>query len=587
VGGRLKPGIQVSEAQAQMKTLAASLEREYPEPNRGRTVVLRPLTEATLFPGIRDALIRGGAILMTIVGLVLLIACFNVANLLLAKASGRRKEIAVRLSLGAGRGKLVRQLLSESLLLGLLGGIAGLLIAIWGKDLIWSMRPPFLAQNLVDLTIDGRVLLFTLAVAVVTSLVFGLVPAIQSSRENVIDALKDEARTAGRSRGSLLFRNGLVVAQVALSIVSLVAGGLFLRSLESAHRIDPGFETEKLAVLTVNPGQAGYDRPQAEEFYDRVLRDLEDAPGIVSAAWAGNPPLFGGFSRSVFLEGQPADKAGVLTLTNSVDPGYFSTVGTSLASGRDFTDADREGSVPVAIVNEKMAQDFWPGAEPLGKRFRFYGDEFFHEVVGIVRTSKYITLGEEPTPAVFLPRRQNFADAMVLHLRTESDPSAALAVSRQVLREIDARVPANNTWTISEVIAQSLWAPKLAAILLATLGGLALVLASVGLYGVIAYSVSQRNQEIGLRMALGAAQTDVLGMVLKHAMGLVGLGTAVGLVLALAVSNLVATVLYGSARDPLTFAMVPVALAVVALIASLVPALRASRVDPLAALRHQ
>jgi predicted permease len=256
-------------------------------------------------------------------------------------------------------------------------------------------------------------------------------------------------------------------------------------------------------------------------------------------------------------------------------------------SGRDFTDADRAGSVPVAIVNEKMAEDFWPGEEPLGKRFRFYGDDFFHEVVGVARTSKYITLGEDPTPAVFVPRRQNFSDALVLHVRTEGDPSAALAIARQALREIDARVPATNTWTITEVIGQSLWAPKLAAVLLATLGGLALVLASVGLYGVIAYSVSQRNQEIGLRMALGAAQTDVLGMVLKQAMGLVGLGTAVGLVLSLAVSNLVAAVLYGSARDPLTFAVVPLALAVVALVASLVPALRASRVDPLSALRHQ
>ncbi len=587
VGGRLKPGIGIEEAEAQMKTIATSLEREYPEPNKGRTVVLRPLTEATIFPGLRDALVRGGALLMTIVGLVLLIACFNVANLLLAKASGRRKEIAVRLSLGAGRGKLVRQLLAESLLLGLLGGIAGLLLAFWGKDLIWSMRPPFVALNLVDLTIDSRVLLFTLAVSLGTSLVFGLVPAIQSSRQGVVDALKDEARTAGRSRGSLLFRNGLVVAQVALSIVSLVAGGLFLRSLASAHRIDPGFETENLAVLTVNPGQAGYDRPRAEEFYDRVVRELEDSPEAASVAWATNAPLFGGFSRSVFLEGQPANKAGVLVLTNGVDAGYFETIGTPLLSGRDFTLADREGAVPVAIVNEKMAENFWPGESPLGKRFRFYGDDFFHEVVGVAKTAKYITIGEDPTPVAFTPRRQGFADAMVLHVRTKRDPAQALAASRQALREIDPRVPAMNTWTIGELIDQSLWAPKMGALLLAVLGGLALVLASVGLYGVMAYSVSQRNQEIGLRMALGAAQGDVVSMVLKQAMVLVVLGTAVGLLLSFAVSNVVSTILFGSARDPLTFIAVPLMLAAVALVASLVPALRASRVDPLAALRHQ
>jgi predicted permease len=587
VGGRLKPGIGLSEAQAQMKTIATALEREYPEPNKGRTVVLRPLTEATIFPGFRDALLRGGALLMTIVGLVLLIACFNVANLLLAKASGRRKEIAVRLSLGAGRGKLVRQLLSESLLLGLLGGVAGLVLAFWGKDLIWSMRPPFLGQNTVDLTIDGRVLLFTFAVAILTSLVFGLVPAIQSSRQGVVDALKDEARTAGRSRSSLLFRNGLVVAQVALSIVTLVAGGLFLRSLGSAHRIDPGFETEKLVVLTVNPGQAGYDQPQAEEFYDRALRELDHSPEVASAAWATNAPLFGGFQRSVFLEGQPEEQAGVLVLTNGVDPGYFDTLGTPLLSGRDFTLADREDSVRVVIVNEKMAENFWPGADPIGKRFRFYGEDFFHEVVGVAKTAKYVTIGENPTPVAFYARRQSFADAMVLHVRTAGDPARALGAARQVLREIDPRVPAMNTWTITEVIGQSLWAPKLAAVLLATLGGLALALASVGLYGVIAYSVTQRNQEIGLRMALGAAQADVVGMVLKQAMILVGLGTAAGLLISLAVSNLVATILFGSARDPITFVAVPLALALVAFSASLIPALRASRVDPLAALRHQ
>ncbi len=587
VGGRLKPGIETPEAQAQMKTLASALEREYPEPNKGRTIVLRPLTEATIFPGIRDALVKGGALLMTIVGLVLLIACFNVANLLLAKASGRRKEIAVRLALGAGRGKLVRQLLSESLLLGLLGGAVGLVVAFWGKDFIWSMRPPFLAQNMVDLEIDTRVLLFTLGVSILTSLVFGLVPAIQSSRGGVVEALKDEARTAGRSRGSILFRNSLVVAQVALSLVSLVAGGLFLRSLESAHRIDPGFETEKLVVLTVNPGQAGYDQPRAEELYDRVLLELEGSPDIAAASWATNPPLFGGFQRSVFLEGQPDDEAGVLVATNGVDARYFETVGTPLRSGRDFTRADRADSVRVAIVNERMAENFWPGGDALGKRFRFYGDDFFHEVVGIAATSKYVTLGENPTPMVFYPRRQTFTDTMVLHVRTSGDPSQALAVSRQALREIDPRVPATNTWTIAEVISQSLWAPKLAAVLLATLGGLALVLASVGLYGVIAYSVSQRVQEIGLRMALGAAQSDVVGMVLKQAMILVGLGTALGLVLSLAVSNVVATILFGSARDPLTFIAVPLALTGVALVASLVPALRASRVDPLAALRHQ
>jgi predicted permease len=587
VGGRLKKGIDRAEAQAQMKTLASALEREYPEPNKGRSIELRPLTEATIFPGARDALLRGGTLLMSVVGLVLLVACFNVANLLLAKASSRRKEIALRLSLGAGRLKLVRQLLAESLLLGLLGGVAGLMLAFWGKDFIWSMRPAVLAQNVVEPVMDGRVLFFTLLVSLATGVLFGLFPALQSSKASVVEALKDEARTAGRSRGSSFVRNGLVIAQVAISIVALVAAGLFLRSLSSAHRIDPGFDTEKLAVTTVNPGQAGYDEAQGRDLFDRILLRLSDARGIVSASWATNPPLFGGFSRSVFLEGQPPEEAGKLVLTNGIDEAYFETVGTPLVRGRVFTAADREGSVPVAIVNEKMAQDFWPDTDPLGKRFRFYSDEFFHEVVGVVKTAKYGTIGEDPQPIVFYPRRQVYSDTMVLHLRAESDPTEALAIARQALREVDPRLPITFAWTIAEVIDQSLWAPKLAAVLLASLGALALALASIGLYGVMAYNVSQRNQEIGLRMALGAAQSDVLGMVLKQAMILVGIGTAVGLAIALAVSNVAATILYGSARDPLTFVAVPVTLAAVALLASLIPAVRASRVDPLSALHHQ
>jgi predicted permease len=587
VGGRLEESVARGEAEAQMKTIASSLAAEYPEPNTGRTVELRPLTEATIFPGFRDALVRGGFLLMAVVGLVLLIACFNVANLLLAKASSRKKEIAVRLSLGAGRWAIVRQLLHESLLLGLLGGLLGLVLAFWGKDFIWSMRPPFVAQNFVEPVIDARVLLFTLLVSLVTGVIFGLVPALQSSKPNVVNALKDEARSGGGSKGALFFRNGLVVAQVALSIVALVAAGLFLRSLSSAQHIDPGFDTGKTAVITVNPGQAGYDQAQGEDFYDRVLTRLKESPRIASATWATNLPLFGGFQRSVFVEGRPEEEAGVLTMTNGIDVGYFETMGTPFVRGRDFTLADREGSVPVAVVNEKMAADFWPSEDALGKRFRFYGDEFFHEVVGIVKTAKYQTLGEDPQAIVFYPRRQGYADAMVLHLKSSGDPSDALAVARQSLRESDPRVPATNSWTVAEVVDQSLWAPKVAAILLGGLGALALALASIGLYGVMAYSVSQRNQEIGLRMALGAAQGDVLGLVLRQALALVSIGTVVGLGLAFAVSNVVATILYGSARDPVTFVAVPAGLLFVALVASLVPALRASRVDPLAALRHQ
>ncbi|MFQ5789195.1 MAG: ABC transporter permease [Acidobacteriota bacterium] len=590
VAGRLKPGITMEQAEANIKTIASALEQEYPEPNHARNAALRPLTEATIFPGIRSFLVLGGAVLMTVVGLVLLIACSNVANLLLARATVRRKEIAIRLSMGASRGRLVRQLLTESTLLGLMGGALGFLVAFWGRDFIWTFRPP-LAQNVnLDLTLDARVLAFTLLLSLVTGVLFGLAPALQSSRADVVDTLKEETRTAGRGRRRFNLRSALVVAQVALSIVSLIAAGLFLRSLQGAHEIDPGFETQNLAVMTISPGQRGYDRPRGEQFYRQVAERVETLPGVRSVSWASNLPLFGGFQRSVFIEGQEGQEegGGILVLTNIVDLEYFETAGIPLRRGRNFTSADREDSVNVVIINETMAERFWPEQEPLGKRFQFYGDDFFQEVVGVAQTSKYITLGEDPQPCAYLPLRQNYSDTMSLYLRSEADPAAVLATARREVRALDPQIPINNVWTISEVIDQSLWAPKLGAGLLAALGVLALLLAAVGLYGVMAYTVNQRNHEIGLRMALGAGQPDVLKLVLKQAMSLVGVGLAMGLAVAFAVSRVVSTLLYGiSATDPTTFAAVTVVLAGVALLASYLPAHRASRVDPLVALRYQ
>ncbi len=288
MGGRLRDGISTEQATAHLKTLASALEQEYPEPNKGRTVELRPLAEATIFPQVHGALTMGSAVLMIVVALVLLITCFNVANLMMAKATRRRKEIAVRLSLGAGRMQLIRQLLTESILLSVIGGALGLVVAIWGKDLIWSMRPAFIAQNMFEPVIDTRVLVFTLLVSLVTGAIFGLIPAIQSSRPHVVDALKEETRGGGRSRGASFVRNALVVVQVMLSIVVLVAAGLVLRSLSSTHDIDPRFETEKLAVVTVNPGQAGYAQPRAEQFYDRIVERLRTEPMVRSVSWATN-----------------------------------------------------------------------------------------------------------------------------------------------------------------------------------------------------------------------------------------------------------------------------------------------------------
>ncbi len=588
VAGRLKPGVTTAQTEANLKAIAKSLEQEYPLPNRGRSLAVRPLAQATIFPGLRDAFVLGGAVLMTIVGLVLLIACSNVANLLMARASARRQEIAVRLALGASRGRLVRQLLTESALMALMAGAVGLLLAYGGRNAIWSLRPPFLAQNFVDLTLDGRVLLFTIGVSLVTGLLFGLMPSLQASRPDVVSALKEETRTAGPSRRRLALSNVLIVAQVALSVVALVAAGLFLRSLQRANAIEPGFDVDRLAVVGVNPGQGGYDTPRSVQFFRTVHERIRAIGGIESAAWASGAPFTGAPFRTVFREGDdPESKSGRnLAVATVVSPGYFHALGIPLLHGRDFTDADREGTMPVAIINQTLADRFWPHQEPLGQHFRFFTERFFRTVVGVVKTVKYNTLGEDPQTAVYTALEQTPSDSMVLFLRTAGGPGGVLGTAQREIRAIDAHVPLTNPFTMREVLSQALWPPRMAAILLGVLGGLALALASVGLYGVMAYSVAQRTQEIGVRMALGANRWNVLTMVLRQSMSLAIVGLGLGLAGAVAVSRVVSRLLFGlSPLDPVTFGGVAALLVSVALVASSVPAWRASRLDPLRALR--
>jgi predicted permease len=588
VFGRLRPGVGGEQATANVEAIAHALEREYPEPNRGRSAKTLPLTEATLFPGMRQGMVLGGAVLMVIVGLVLLIACSNVANLMLAKAISRQKEIAIRLSMGASRGRLIRQLLTESILVGVLGGLVGLGVAFLGRDYIWSFRPSFLANNIVELPLDYGVFAFALLVSLATGLLFGLLPALQASRFSVVEALKQDSRAVGSGQRRVSFRNALVVVQVALSIVSLVAAGLFLRGSARAHELDTGFETKRLGVMILNPGQGGYDQPRAEELYDSVLERVSTLPGVRSAAWASNLPLFGGFQRSIFREGASEEKKeGILVQTNVVNPGFLATFDVALLRGRDFSVGDRKDTIPVALVNEKMAEQFWPGEEAIGKRFRMYGNDFYQEVVGIVETTKIGSLGEDPQPCAYLPLEQNYNDAMTLYLRTEGDPVGVMTSAQREVRALAPLVPILNPLTVEEVIDQSLFASKMAAGLLGVMGVMALALASVGLYGVLAFRVTQRVQEIGLRLALGARRADVLWLVLASAMGLVAIGVGIGLVVALAVSRTVASLLFGvSPNDPMTLLSVTLLLTAVALFASAVPALRASRVDPLVALRN-
>jgi macrolide transport system ATP-binding/permease protein len=375
---------------------------------------------------------------------------------------------------------------------------------------------------------------------------------------------------------------------VALSLVALVTAVLFLRSSRAASKIDPGFDTEHTAIMAVSPGQAGYTGDRVLQFYRDVNARAGSLGGVRSLSWGSSLPLFGGTSRSIFIEGHENDKqaSGILTVFNIIDTGYFGTFGIPLVSGRDFTAADRQNAAPVAIINDTMARKFWPNQDAIGKRFRYYTEHDFRQVVGVVKTAKYGTIGEAPQSATYVPLAQEPTDSMVLYVRAQGLPEAALGSVQREIRQMDSKVPIQNPSTVRGVIDQSLWPVNLGAALLGVFGFLALGLACVGLYGVMAYSVGQRTREIGLRMALGAPQGHVLTIVMRQGMTLVGVGVLVGLLMAFWIAGYMSTLLFGSSRDPLSFLVAAGALLIVAAFASFLPAQRASRVDPLIALRE-
>ena len=581
---RLRPGVSLSAAQAELATLAERLQREYPDDNKGRSIVLVPLTESLINPQVRQGLMTSTGMLMAVVGLVLLIACANVSNLLLAQAAARRREIAVRLSQGAARSRLIRQLLTESLLLALLGGAVGLLVAQWVQGLL----PRLLPQGpvaLLELSLDGRALAFTLGIALLTGLLFGLVPALQASRADLVSALKNQAQTRpGRLRGFGV-RGLLVAGQVALSLVSLIAAGLFVRSLGEVQRIDPGFPAGRLAVLGFDVGLQGWDQPRSEQFYRDVRERIAAVPGVSGATLAQAGPFQGAFRRSVFLEGGDGSNDGSMVQVNPVAPDYFTTMGVQVARGRTFTEADRQGGPGVVIVNQTMADTLWPGQDPIGKRFHFFGQEPV-SVVGVARDIKYNFPGEDPQPYVYEPLAQRYVTNVTLVVRTERSPESILAAVQKEIRAMAPTMPLVGVSTVPDLLDASLWAPRAGASLLALFGALALGLASVGLYGVMSFSVTQRSREIGVRMALGAQQRDVLRLVLRQGLTVVGAGLLAGLLLAFGATRLVANLLFGvTPTDPLAFGVTSALLALVAFGATLIPALRATSVNPIIAIR--
>ncbi|HTS30246.1 MAG TPA: ABC transporter permease [Bryobacteraceae bacterium] len=586
VAGRLKPGVSLSQAEAGMSAIAKQLELQYPIDNQGRGVRLTSIAQAALAAKTRTLVTNTGGVLLVVSGLVLLIACANVANLLVAKAAGRSREITVRLALGASRWRLIRQLLTESSILALAGGSAGLLFARWARDLVWSLRPPMFAHAGLHLALDARVLTYSLAISLLTGILFGLTPAFGATRSNLATDLKERSGQAVRKPGSWDSRSVLVVLQVAFSLITLLGAGLFVRSVQNATQIDPGFDATHLGIVVFNVGDQSYSEARGREYQRRALELASSMPGVSSAALSKDVPFHVTGARTVLLDGQ-ASGAGRYILTTAVGPGYFRTLGIPLVRGRDLTAVDNSDRPHVAIVNEAAAARFWPGEDALGKRLNFLGDRTPAEVVGIARNANYQAIGEEPQPFIYLSLLQYYVPTAVLHIRTSGDPEVVALSVRHGMQALDRNLLLQSE-SVSFTIRESLWAQRLCAGLLTVFGGLALLLSTIGVYGLISFSISQRVREIGVRMALGATPGEVQLLIVGEGVRLVAVGVLLGLVIAIAASHAVQSMLFViSAHDAATFVLVPSILTLVAILACWIPAWRATGIAPSVALRDE
>ncbi len=598
VVGKLKPGVTREQAESNMQAIGTALAEQYPTPNEGRNVTLDPLSR--LGPAFRSTLALAAGLLIAISGLVLAIASANIANLLLVRAAARRREIAVRLSLGAGRIRLIRQLLTESFVLAAIGGIGGLVLALWTRDLLWSLvpaTPP--VQLTLDASLDGRVIGFAALVSLAGGLFFGLVPAIQSSRPDLSTELKSGQQKEGSIR-RFSPRNILVIAQVSLSLVALISAGLLMRSFQNTLDIDPGFRTEDVLTVSFNLNDNRYlEEAMGQDLVRRLREEVTSVPGVLNAdVGSAMPMFFPGMGRTVFIEGRDAGEAedGILVSTSTVGPKYLEAMGIELLRGRDFSRVEeKETSSDIgpdyAIINETMAERFWPGEDALGRHFRFYGDDHTVEVIGIAATTKYLQLAEQPQPFAYLPIQQSFRDmrfAVNLFVRTAGGPTSVAGDVRSVIRELDPNIPITSVLPMTEVVHRSMLLARIGAVLVAAFGGLALFLAAIGVYGVISFSVSQRTHEIGLRMALGARSADAMKLVVKQGLALTLIGIVIGVAVSIGITRVMATFLVGiDALDPTVFGGVALTLAAVSVLACYIPALRATKVDPVTALKFE
>ena len=590
VVGRLKPGVTIAGAQSDIDNITARLEQQYPEDNKG--------WGATVYPIVADT-VRGYDtalwVSMAAVAFVLLIACANVANLMLARASGRQREIALRAALGASRWRIVRQLLTESVIVALIGGVLGVLVAFWGIDALRAANPGNAARfapGWHQLGLNFTVLAFTLGLSLFSGIVFGLAPALQVSKPNLNDSLKEGSRqTSGRSHG---LRSSLVVFEVALSLVLLVGAGLALRTFLALIKTDPGFNPENLLTMNLMLPAAKYtDEPKRVAFYSDLIQRMKSTPGVESAAAVSHLPLGGSNASDAYLvEGEvepPRDQEN-LARYRVCTPDYFQTMGIRVVRGRAFTDQDKAGGPLVVIVNEALARKHWPNGDAVGKRLRSYGplDKApWYEIVGVIRDVKH-ELNIPVTPEFYFPHAQDVWSGMALVARTSVDPASVASALRQQVWAIDKDQAVFDVHTMNEVRAISIGMYSTGSVMLGIFAGVALLLASVGIYGVMAFAVSQRTQEIGIRMALGARALDVLTLVIKHGMKLAVLGIAIGLVGSWALTRFMKGLLFGvEPTDLLTFSLVSLFLLGAAFLACYLPARRATKVDPLVALRYE
>jgi len=587
---RIKPGITAKQAQAEMETIAARLAKEYPRYNTQIGATVTPLHEE-IVGDIKPALL----VLLGAVGFVLLIACANVANLLLARAAVREKEIALRIALGASRSRLTRQFLTESVLLALLGGGFGLLLALSGIRVLKTFIPATISQT-QTINIDAKVVVFTALIALLTGIVFGLAPATHALHSNLNDSLKEGGRdSAGGSKGNRI-RNLLVIGEVAVSFILLIGAGLLINSFLHLRNLDPGFSADHLLTMRVDLSELKYpDGERRSAFFDEVLRRIRALPGVQSAAAAGNLPLtYNGDSMSIAVEGIPDPPPAQWpdVIYRAIGPRYFATMGIPMVRGRDFTDQDRADSKKVVVISEKTAQHYWRGQDPIGKRLKpgvTTSDIPWREVIGVVKDVRQNDFIAEPKMQMYFSHRQlKELAANSLVVRTSVEPMSIATSVRNAIWAVDKDQPVANIDTMDHIVSEAIARQRFSMLLLGMFAGLALVLAAVGIYGVMSYSVAQRRHEIGIRIALGAQRADVLRMTMKQGLKLVALGLLIGLASAFVLTRVMASLLFGiSATDPATFASICVVLLGAAALANYIPALRATKVDPIVALQAQ